>query len=86
MREAADERLAVQRLELVQHRAVDEPGDHLADVVGLAQVLGDDAVQVGRVHHGSVGSATGQARVVDRFRFAAISRTSRRACSSSRAS
>ena len=31
-REAADERLAVERLELVEAGAVDDPGDHLARV------------------------------------------------------
>ncbi len=31
MREAGDQRLAVERLELVEAAAVDEPGDHLAD-------------------------------------------------------
>ena len=38
--EAAHERVAVQRLELVQHGAVDQPRDHLADVVRLAEVAG----------------------------------------------
>ncbi len=36
--EAADERRAVARLELVEARAVDDAGDHLAHVIGRAQV------------------------------------------------
>jgi hypothetical protein len=43
MGEAADQRGAVARLELVEARAVDDPRDHLADVIGLAQVGGNDA-------------------------------------------
>jgi hypothetical protein len=35
VREAGDERRAVACLELVEARAVDDPRDHLADVVGL---------------------------------------------------
>ncbi len=38
MREAGDQRLAEARLELVEARAVDQPGDHLADVIGRAQI------------------------------------------------
>ena len=38
MREAADQRRPEPRLELVEPRAVDQPRDHLADVVGRAQV------------------------------------------------
>jgi hypothetical protein len=44
--EAADQRVAVERLELVEGRVVDEAGDHLADVEGLAAIRGNDAVQV----------------------------------------
>src|SRR5207253_8383043 len=39
--EAADERLAVERFELVEAAAVDDPGDHLARVEGLAVVVRD---------------------------------------------
>ncbi|MNS72635.1 hypothetical protein D3C72_1060540 [compost metagenome] len=44
-REAADQRGAVARLEFVEFRAIDEAGDDLAHVVGLARVGGDHAVQ-----------------------------------------
>ena len=47
MGEAGDQRGAVVLLELVQLRAVDEAGDDLADVVGLARVGGNDAAQFG---------------------------------------
>ncbi len=47
--EAADERLAVERLELLHLRAVHDPPDHLAHVVGPARVGRDDAVQLGGV-------------------------------------
>ena len=45
MREAAHQRRAVERLELVELAAVDEPGDHLVHVVGRAHVLGDDRIE-----------------------------------------
>ena len=49
-REAGDERRAVARLELVELAAVDDARDHLAHVVGLADVGVDDAVDLlGRV-------------------------------------
>ena len=51
-REAAHERLAVELLELVEARAVDDPADHRAGVELVAEVLGHEAVQVGRVEHG----------------------------------
>ena len=44
--EAADQRGAVELLELVELAAVDEPRDHLAHVIGLAGVGGDDAVEL----------------------------------------
>src|SRR5581483_8853446 len=50
--EAADERLAVERLELVEAAAVDDPRDHLPRVELVAEVLGDEAVQVGGVERG----------------------------------
>ena len=46
MREAADQRAAVVRLELVELAAVDQPGDDLVHVVGRAHVLGDDRVEL----------------------------------------
>ena len=56
--EAADERLAVERLELVEARAVDDAGDQLARVDLLAEVGRDQAVELGRVGGGLLGSAT----------------------------
>ena len=47
--EAAHDRRAVQRLELVKTRAVDEPRDDLVHVVLRADVPRDQRVQVGRV-------------------------------------
>ncbi|MNV77103.1 hypothetical protein D3C71_1704990 [compost metagenome] len=47
--EAAHERRAVQGLELIQLRAVDDAGDDLAHVIGGADVLRDDPVQFGRI-------------------------------------
>ena len=49
MREAGDQRGAVERLELVELGAVDEARDHLAHVVLLLQVGRHDAVELGRV-------------------------------------
>ena len=55
VREAADERLAVELLELVEAAAVDEARDQLARVDLVAEVLGDQAVEVGRVDGGRLG-------------------------------
>ena len=55
VRPAADERLAVQRLELVEARAVDDPRDHLARIRLRAVVVGDQAVELGRVDRGRLG-------------------------------
>ena len=57
--EAADQRRAEARLELVEARAVDDARDHLADVVGGGEARGhhaEDLVGVaggllGRLHH-----------------------------------
>ncbi len=49
MREAADEGRPVERLELVEARAVHDPRDHLAHIVGAAQVGRHDAVELGGV-------------------------------------
>jgi len=49
MREGADDGFAVQALELVEPRAVDDARDDLAHVIGHARVGGDDAVDLGRV-------------------------------------
>ncbi len=50
--EAADERLSVELLELVEARAVDDPADHRACVELVAEVLGHEAVELGRVEDG----------------------------------
>ena len=49
MREAGDQRRAVERLELVEFRAVDQPRDHLAHVVLLLQIGRHDAVELAGV-------------------------------------
>ncbi len=49
MGKAGDQRVAEAGLELVKARAVDDAGDDLADVVGLAQVRRHDAEQILRV-------------------------------------
>ena len=49
VRPAADERLAVQRLELVEAAAVDDPRDHLPRVHVRAVVVRDQAVELVRV-------------------------------------
>jgi hypothetical protein len=62
--EAGDQRGAVARLELVEARAVDDAGDDLAHVVGLARVAGDDAVELSGSYSGSSRLAQ---RAVDRL-------------------
>ena len=57
VREAADQRLAVERLELVEFGAVDQARDHLAHVVGLAQVARHDAVELRGLVRGQGGLA-----------------------------
>ena len=47
--EAGDQRRPVERLELGEPAAVDQPGDHVADVVGRARVGRDDLVHRRRV-------------------------------------
>ena len=48
-RPATDERLTVELLELVEARAVDDPGDHLARVDLRSVIDGDQAVEIGRI-------------------------------------
>ncbi len=48
VREAANERLAVERLELVELGAVDDARDDVADVVGRARIGRHDAVELFR--------------------------------------
>ncbi len=49
MRKPANHRLGVKRLELVQPAAIDNPRNHLAHLVRLANVLVDDPVHLARV-------------------------------------
>src|SRR4029079_8397193 len=53
--EAADERLAVERLELVEAAAVDEPGDDLANVDLLTERLRNQPVELARVDRRRLG-------------------------------
>ena len=46
VRKAGDQRLAVVLLEFIELRAVDDPGDDLAHIVGLARVGGNHAVEL----------------------------------------
>src|SRR5690606_30109913 len=52
MREAADQRAAVQRLELVEQRTVNEAGDHFAHVEGLLGIGRNDAIQLLGIEQG----------------------------------
>src|SRR5205823_11495623 len=54
--EAADESLAVELLELLQAASVDDARDDLAHVHLVAEVLGNEAVQIGRVDFGLLGA------------------------------
>ena len=54
-REAADERLAVERLELGEPRAVDDPRDQLVRVHLVLEVLGHEPVEVVRVERRRLG-------------------------------
>src|SRR5712691_1384172 len=53
--EAGDESRAVEGLELAEAAAVHDPRDHLADVVALAPVRGDDPPQLLRIAGGLLG-------------------------------
>ena len=52
VREAANQRLSVERLEFVKLGCVDDTRDHLANLVGRARVRGHDAVEVVRREQG----------------------------------
>ena len=54
---AGDERLPVELLELLEARAVDDARDELARVDLMAEVLGDQPVQLGGVGDGILGLA-----------------------------
>ena len=53
-RETADEGFAVELLELVELRAVNETGDDFAGIIGLAHVPRHQAVQFGRIVEGGL--------------------------------
>jgi len=77
------ERLAVEVLELVEARAVDEARDQLARIEERAVVVRHKAVELGGSCTGGSGSATSQgAGAGGRCRFATILRASASACSS----
>ena len=87
VREAADQRRSVARLELGELGAVDDARDHVAHVVGVARIGRDDAVdRVGRPRRRPrlalrrPGDRAGRT-----FACATASRTSPSACSSSTA-
>ena len=84
VRPAADERLAVERLELVEAAAVDDPRDHLARVHVRAVVVGDQAVELVRVERRRLGRrrAPTAARGVRPCVFATMRRAIASACSS----
>ena len=82
-REAADQRRAVERLELVEAAAIHQPRDHLAHVEALARIARDDAVEVARVVAAAApASATSQGYVLRRLRLLTMLRTIASACSS----
>jgi len=58
VRPAADERLAVERLELVEPAAVDDARDHLPRIHVRPVVVGDQPVQILRVEHRRLGGRT----------------------------
>ena len=62
---AAHQRRAIVALELVKLGSVDRPGDHLADVIGGAHIVGDDAVQLFRVQRRRERLAHIQRHVLD---------------------
>ena len=47
--EAGDQRGAIAGLELVEHAAVDDARDHLADLEGLARVARHHAIELGGI-------------------------------------
>ena len=52
MREAGYEGGAIALLEFIEAAAIDEAGDDFADIVGLARVGGNDAVEFGGIVEG----------------------------------
>ena len=83
VREAAHERVAVERLELGEARAVDDPRDHLAHVERRALVGGDDAGELLGVARPAPRARSARATERrSRPRFATASRRSASACSS----
>ena len=81
--EAGDERLSVERLELVETRAVDDAGDQVACVGLVAEVFRDQAVELRRVGRGRLCWLVPRAGSGLRpCRLRTIWRASARACSS----
>jgi hypothetical protein len=81
-REAADQRLAVQLLELVEARAVDDAADDGTCVELVAEVLGDEPVQLSRVEGWLLGMESSHGDACGGSRFRTISRAIASACSS----
>ena len=72
---AGDQRRAVELLELLELRAVDQPGDHLAHIIGPRQAHRHDAVELGRVVERRRGSATATPDAGRPSRLLTMSRT-----------
>ena len=83
VREPADERVAVELLELGKRLAVDDPRDHLERVELVAEVLRDEPVEVGRVDDRRLRrSRAPTGRAAGRRGCRTICRASASACSS----
>lgn len=80
--EAADQGRAVQRLELLELRAVDGAGNDLAHVIGGADVVGMMPYRSSGSRAGSRGSRTSSGMGLTVFRWPTMSRTISSACSS----
>jgi hypothetical protein len=85
MGKARDQRFAKARLEFVKARAVDDAGDHLADVIGGAQIGGHDAEDLLGVIGRGFGRLPDHGLRLRRFRPATARRASASAWASSSA-
>ena len=81
-REAAGERRAVERLELVELGGVHEPRDHLADVVRMPRVARHDAVERLRRHRAARARRAGGGRDPVRLSLVTSLRAIHSACAS----
>ncbi len=72
--EAGDERRAVARLEFVETRAVDDAGDDLAHVIGVARVGGNDPVNFLGVVKRRLAAAQREVVFLARLRLATMRR------------